>query len=186
MKSPVAPVLTIALDEASSIVSVVFRWIRSMMQFGPGLSERILSVQGICFSHLGLHSRRVVWGISKDEGSCFKISLINFEVFLSISSLWRLRTENRLLLNSGSTQFTHCIVQNPWGLCYRGLCHPSWHSLQLCLEQPTYPGVASESFHPPCNECRSSIRSPSPSVQSFHSIGTCLGGPLPSLPCQYP
>src|SRR6266511_2120462 len=35
------------------------------------------------------------------------------------------------------------------------------------------------------NECQSSIHSPSSSVQFFHSIDTCLGGPLPSLPHQY-
>src|SRR6266498_672643 len=110
MKSPIAPVLTIASDEASSIVSVVFRWIRSIMQFGPGSSEQILSVWGIRFSHLGLHSRQVAGGISKDEGSCFEVSSIDFEVSdtsLSISSSWRSRTENRLLLNSRGAQFTH-------------------------------------------------------------------------------
>src|SRR6266511_2440836 len=116
MKSPVAPVLTIASDEASSIVSIVFRWIRSMMQFRPGSSERILSVQGICFSHLGLCSQRVAGGISKDEGSCFKVGSVDFEVSdmsLSISSSWRSRTENQLLLNSRGAQFTCCMVQNP-------------------------------------------------------------------------
>src|SRR6266498_2967205 len=97
MKSPVVPVLTIALDEASSIISIVFRWIGSMMQFGPGSSEQILSAQSICFSHLGLRSRQVVRGISKDEGSCFKVGSIDFEISdmsLSISGSWKLRTEN--------------------------------------------------------------------------------------------
>src|SRR6266545_6513407 len=115
MKSPIAPVLTIASDEASSIVSIVFRWIRSMMQFGPDSSKQILSVWSICFSHLGLRSQRVVGGISKDEGSCFKVSSIDFKVSdmsLSISGSWRLRIENQLLLNSGGIQFTRCMVQN--------------------------------------------------------------------------
>src|SRR6266545_3341762 len=115
MKSPVAPVLTIASDKASSIVSVVFRWIGSMMQFRPGSSKQILSIWSIHFSHLGLCSRQVAGGISEDEGSCFKVSSIDFEVSdisLSISGSWRSRTENQLLLSSGGVQFTHCIVQN--------------------------------------------------------------------------
>src|SRR6266542_1214079 len=131
MKSLVAPVSIIASDEASSIISVVFRWIGSMMQFGPGLSERILS-QGIHFFHLGLCDQKVVWGISKDEGSCFEVSSIDFKVSdmsLSISGSWRLRIENQLLLNSGGIQFTRCMVQNSQGLRYQGLHHPSWHSL---------------------------------------------------------
>src|SRR6266540_2880552 len=82
MKSLVAPVLTIALDEASSIISIVFRWIGSMMQFGPGSSEQILSVQGIRFSYLGLHSQQVVGGISEDEDSCFEVSLNDFKRYL--------------------------------------------------------------------------------------------------------
>src|SRR6266540_6684763 len=112
MKSPVAPVSTIASDEASSIVSVVLRWIGSIMQFRPGSSEQILSVQGIRFSHLGLRSQQVAGGISEDKGSCFEVSSIDFKVSdmsLSISSSWRLRTENQLLLNSGSVQFTRIL-----------------------------------------------------------------------------
>src|SRR6266540_3924816 len=111
MKSLVAPVSIIASDEASSIISVVFRWIGSIMQFGPGSSERILS-QGIHFFHLGLCNKQVVGGISEDEGSCFEVSSIDFKVSdtsLSISGSWRLRTENQLLLNSGGIQFTRIL-----------------------------------------------------------------------------
>ena len=109
MKSPVAPVFTIASDEASSIISIVFRWIGSMMQFRPCLSEQILSIWDIRFSHLGLHNWWVVEGISEDEGSYFEVSLINFEISdtsLSISSSWRSRTENWLLLDSGGPGHT--------------------------------------------------------------------------------
>ena len=35
MKSPVAPVSTMASVDDSSMVSIVFKWIRSMMDFGP-------------------------------------------------------------------------------------------------------------------------------------------------------
>ena len=79
-------------------------------------------------------------GISEDEGSCFKVSSIDFKVSdtsLSISGSWRSRTENQLLLNSGGAQFTCCMVQNPQGLCYRGLhCPFGIHFSYVSSSQP--------------------------------------------------
>jgi len=104
MKSPVAPVSTIASIDDSSMVSVVFKWIGSMMDLGPSSRELMTSFRFICFSHLGWHGLRgSVGGSAGMSDSCASSS-----IFGSIIS----RMENRLLLSNGGAQLTRCRIQN--------------------------------------------------------------------------
>jgi len=49
----VALVSTMASVDDSSMVSIVFKWIGSMMDLGPSSRELIMSFCFICFFHLG-------------------------------------------------------------------------------------------------------------------------------------
>ena len=56
MKFLVALVSIMASVDDSSMVSVIFRLIGSMMHFRSSLRERMMSLHSISFSHLGWHS----------------------------------------------------------------------------------------------------------------------------------
>ena len=105
MKSPVAPVSTMASMDISSIVSVVFRWIGSIMHFASSSREQMTSLRFIYFSHLGQCGLQgSVGGSAGVSGSCASSS-----IFSSVIS----RTENRLLLSNGGARLTRCGIQNP-------------------------------------------------------------------------
>ena len=59
MKFLVALVSTMASVDDSSMVSVIFRLIGSMMHIRSSLRERMMSLHSISFSHLGRHG---LWG----------------------------------------------------------------------------------------------------------------------------
>jgi len=101
MKFLVAPVSTMASVDDSSIVSIIFRWIGSMMHFGPSLREWMTSLHFINFSHLGQRSLQGLVGGSVDisEDSCASSS-----TFSSATS----RTENQLLFSNG------CMAHPLW------------------------------------------------------------------------
>jgi len=95
MKSPVAPVSTMASVDVSSIVSVVLRWVGIIIHFASISRERMMSLHFIRFSHLGQRSfcgsAGGSAGSSEDSGASSSTSG-------SVIS----RPENRLLFSNGA------------------------------------------------------------------------------------
>jgi len=79
-------VSTMASVDDSSMVSVVFKWIWSMMDFGPSSRERMMSFRFIRFSHLGWRGLRGSVGRSVSVSD----SCVSLSIFGSVIS----RTEN--------------------------------------------------------------------------------------------
>src|SRR6266704_6417416 len=105
IKSPVAPVSTIASVEVSSMVSVVFIWTGSIMHLESISRERITSFRRIRFSHF--------WRRGLGDSAGFKIGLGVLCAASSVSGSKVSRTENRLLSSGEGARLTRRGVQNP-------------------------------------------------------------------------
>ena len=89
--------------DVSSIVSIVFRWIGSIMHFTCSSREQMTSLRFIRFSHLGRHSLR---GSVGGSAGVSKDSCVSSSTFSSVTS----RTENRLLFSNGGARLTCCGI----------------------------------------------------------------------------
>jgi len=158
--------------DISSIVSVICRWIGSIMHFASSSREWMTSLRFIRFSHLGQHGLRgSVGGSVGVSGSCASST-----TFGSVIS----RTENRLLLSNGGARLTRCRIQN------------SLHYLEVPLHlvspwmlrpwRQTYSPIPFLSHPCPCIGRRNGGRTPLPNVRSFCSASRCREWPWSSVP----